>query len=163
MITDVAVRKLVFRGLPAGSSCLVLESFGVAINTPGAAVCQVLDTGKIKLLKKIIISSTDEKNMAMPVLPVFLKERKSTIHQTAAGKLKSCRKAKLPCFHCSVHTAMCWRHFLKTTSLVAGLNRITQQSSVFVTGCKFGYGRCLWWFTVKHRRRSSGKSALILS
>lgn len=60
MIADKPVRSLVLQ-VPEAGETFVLESAGQALNSAGAAVYQVLDSGSVRLLKKIVISSRDDK------------------------------------------------------------------------------------------------------
>lgn len=87
MITAIPVRKLVFADSAGGRNAVVLESFSSALNVPGAAVYQVLDSGSIQLLKKIIINSRDEKKYGNAgTTRVY--ERKETYYSMAGGNIK---------------------------------------------------------------------------
>jgi hypothetical protein len=60
MIADKPVRTLELR-TPETGEAFLLESAGQALNSAGAAVYQVLDSGNVRLLKKVVITSREDK------------------------------------------------------------------------------------------------------
>lgn len=92
MVTDIPVKRLLFTG-PDGGTDIILESFLTALNAPGAGIYQVLDTGKIKLLKKIVINSRDEKKYGNAgITRVF--ERKETYYAANGSYITKLEKGK---------------------------------------------------------------------
>ncbi|MEO5683432.1 MAG: hypothetical protein ABIQ88_12365 [Chitinophagaceae bacterium] len=64
MVTTAPVKKIMFINLPDEDGFrrnVQLETFTSALNAPDAAVFEVLDTGKIKLVKKITITYRDDR------------------------------------------------------------------------------------------------------
>lgn len=94
MITDIPVKKLVFADPSGGSNAVVLESFYQAMNVPGAAIYQVLDSGSVKLLKKIVVNSRDEKKYGNAGTTRVFEKKETYYSMDSSGSIKKLEKGK---------------------------------------------------------------------
>lgn len=94
MITDIPVKKMIFTDPAAGGSAVVLESFSTALNMPGAGIYQVLDTGHIKLLKKIIMNSRDEKKYGSAGTTRIFERKEVYYFMDGSSEIKKLEKGK---------------------------------------------------------------------
>lgn len=95
MATTVAIRQIQFSSFsPSTDKNVILQSFETAINEPGASVYQVLDTGRIKLLKKITIASHDEKKYNDASTTRIFERKEVFYYRRPDGQIKKLEKGK---------------------------------------------------------------------
>lgn len=93
MVADKPVRSLVLQ-LPEDGSSFVLESAGQALNTTGATVYQVLDSGSVRLLKKIVITSREDKPYTSASTIHVFDRKESLFYQTPGGQPQKLERNK---------------------------------------------------------------------
>ena len=91
MITEMPVQKIKF----LNSGNIILQCFGGALNTPGADIYEVLDTGHIQLLKKISVVFRDSKNYNEASTTRIFERKESYYSLTGSGELKKLEKGRV--------------------------------------------------------------------
>ena len=97
MITDMPVKKIVFRDFPdenGSTGDVLLESFSGALNSPGTAVYEVLDTGKISLLKKITVTYRDDKKYNEASTTRIFERKEVYCSLDTGGQIKKLEKGR---------------------------------------------------------------------
>ncbi|MDE3249111.1 MAG: hypothetical protein KGO82_10650 [Bacteroidota bacterium] len=93
MIADKLVRTLELRTPETGENFL-LESAGQALNSTGATVYQVLDSGSVRLLKKIVITSREDKPYTSASTIHVFDRKESLFYQTPGGQPQKLERNK---------------------------------------------------------------------
>ena len=97
MITDMPVKKIEFKNIPDENgviSNVLLTSYPGVLNSPGAAVYQMLDSGKVCLLKKITISFRDDKKYNEASTTRIFERREVYFSLAPGGQAKKIEKGK---------------------------------------------------------------------
>jgi len=89
MITELPVRKIQFI-----NTNIILQSISGPLNEPDAVIYEVLDTGHIKLLKKITIVFRDSKNYNEASTTRIFGRKESYYSLTGSGELKKMEKGR---------------------------------------------------------------------
>lgn len=93
MIADKPVRTLELRTPETGETFL-LESAGQALNSGGAAVYQVLDSGTVRLLKKVVITSREDKPYTSASTTRVFDRKESLFYQNAGAQPEKLERNK---------------------------------------------------------------------
>lgn len=97
MVADILVKRVLFLNYGAGDGNfqnILLEGFPTAINSPGSTTCEILDSGSIKLLKKITIVYRDTKNYNEAVTTRVFERKESFYSLKGDGQLRKIKKGR---------------------------------------------------------------------
>ena len=94
MIATLPVKSIKFPVIPAesGTISIMLSSVNGALNTPDAAIYEVLDSGKVTLLKKISVTYRDEKKYSEAVITRHFDRQETYYILTPDGQLNKLEK-----------------------------------------------------------------------
>jgi hypothetical protein len=97
MITDMPVKKIAFANIPVdngGYENVTLQSFAGALNDRDAVIYEVLDSGKISLLKKITVIYRDDKKYSEASTTRIYERKEAWCFLDTKGQIKKLEKGK---------------------------------------------------------------------